>query len=73
VIDPKLGGKTLIYEQLCPAVKTLLWETHMKAKEAEWKYVWVRNGKIWERQTDDSRSFKVTSDEDLEKIKAKDK
>jgi hypothetical protein len=73
VIEPKLGGKTLIYEQLCPAMKTLLWETRMKAKEAEWKYVWERNDKIWARQTDDSRSIKVTSDEDLENIKAKDK
>jgi hypothetical protein len=73
VIDQKLGGKIIIYEQLCPAMKTLVWETRMKAKEAEWKYVWLRNGKIWARQMDDSRSFKVTSDEDLEKIKAKDK
>ncbi|CAN7989490.1 unnamed protein product, partial [Ixodes hexagonus] len=58
-----------INEHLCPVLKRLLGMSVAKKRECDWKYVWVRNGRIFARKTDNAPILKITHADDLEKIR----
>lgn len=68
-----MGGakKQPIYvsEHLSPENKNLHAATRRKAKELNYKYVWVRDGKIFIRKTDDSRYILVRDQNTLNDLK----
>lgn len=61
------GGKKPIYvvEHLSPFNKSLHAAARIKGKELGFKYVWVRNGKIYMRKTDDSAYILIRNKEIL--------
>lgn len=64
------GTKTPIYisEHLSPANKALHAAARQTAKEKGYKYVWIRNGRVYMRKTDNSE-FKIIRDVDtLQKL-----
>lgn len=57
-----------VNEHLCPAVKKLLGQVVAKKHEKGWKYAWTKEGKIYARKSDTTRSLRVTCARDLEKM-----
>ncbi|CAH1646776.1 unnamed protein product [Spodoptera littoralis] len=64
------GEKFPVYvaEHLSPANRALHAATRIKAKEMNYKYVWIRNGKIFVRKTEGSDYILIRSVNGLEKI-----
>ncbi|XP_063372262.1 uncharacterized protein LOC134660448 [Cydia amplana] len=64
------GAKTPVYlvEHLSPANKTLHAATRKKAKEHGYKYVWVRDGRVYARKTDQSEYIYIRNMDSLNKI-----
>lgn len=62
--------KTPIYvtEHLSPANKALHAATRRTASEKQYKYVWVRNGKIFVRKSDDSKYILIKNKDSLNKM-----
>lgn len=58
-----------INEHLCPVLKRLLGMSVAKKREYNWKFVWVRNGRIFARKTDNAPILEITLADDLEKIR----
>lgn len=48
--------------------RRLLWLAKTKAKEVNWKYIWVKNGIIFARKTDNSPLFVINNTTDIELI-----
>lgn len=57
-----------VNEHLCPYMKTLLGMTLTKKREHQWRYVWVRNSKIFARKVDGAPVVVITHEDELEKI-----
>lgn len=57
-----------INENLTAYNKLLLMNAKSRAKERDYKYVWVRNGRIYVKKSDKSVTLKVDTKEDLNKI-----
>ncbi|KAH9371958.1 hypothetical protein HPB48_000567 [Haemaphysalis longicornis] len=66
----KLEGNSHVFvnDHLCPVLKKLLGEDIARKNEKKWKYTWTKGGKIYPRRTDESRTLRVTSLKDIEKI-----
>lgn len=66
----KLEGNSHVFvnDHLCPVLKKLLGEVIARKNEKKWKYAWTKGGKIYARKTDESRTLRVTSLKDIEKI-----
>ncbi|XP_075990099.1 uncharacterized protein LOC142985735 [Anticarsia gemmatalis] len=64
------GEKTRIYitEHLSPECKHLYSETRRVAKEKEYKYVWVKFGKIYVRKNDECEAIQIKNVERLREI-----
>lgn len=64
------GRKSPIYvvEHLSPTNKALHAATRIRAKEKNYKYVWVRNGKIFVRKTDETQYMLIKNRDCLSKI-----
>ncbi|KAI8128732.1 hypothetical protein CVS40_1747 [Lucilia cuprina] len=63
------GGKYIyINDELTPYYRRLLWITKTKARETHWKYVWVRNGKIFARRSENCPSIIINNAADIEAI-----
>lgn len=66
------GGKNVnpIYlnEHLTPFNKQLFWEAKLKSKECDYRYVWVKDGKIFVRKNEKDRACRIRNEEDLKKI-----
>lgn len=57
-----------INDQLTDHNRRLLWLAKTKAKEANWKYVWVRNGNIYARKIENERYIAINKNTDIELI-----
>lgn len=57
-----------INEHLCVETKVLLSKARAIRREKGWKFVWVDNGKILMRKTENSRVLRVQSEEDLASV-----
>lgn len=66
-----VGQKAPVYvaEHLSPTNKTLHAAARMKAKEMSYRYVWVRNGKIFARKVDGAEYILIRNMESLSKMK----
>lgn len=58
-----------ICEHLSPTNKSLHAATRLKAKEKGFKYVWIRNGKIFARKDDTSEHIFIRDTDTLSKLK----
>lgn len=66
-----LGGtKCPVYvaEHLTPANKSLHAEARRKAKESDYKFVWIRNGRIFARKNETSQALLIRSSESVKLI-----
>lgn len=57
-----------INEHLTPYNKQLFWQTKIKSKEKDYKYVWSKDGKIFTRKRENERAFRIRNEDDLAKI-----
>lgn len=57
-----------IVEDLSPSNKALHAATRIKAKEKNYKYVWLRNGKIFVKKSDGSDYILIKNMNDLNKL-----
>ena len=57
-----------INDQLTFNNRQLLWLAKTKAKECNWKFVWVRNGKIFARKNENSSLNIINNAADIESI-----
>lgn len=57
-----------VNDQLTFNNRQLLWIAKTKAYEAKWKYVWVKNGKIFARKNETTQSIIITNATDIESI-----
>ncbi|XP_060810087.1 uncharacterized protein LOC132904193 [Amyelois transitella] len=64
------GGKVSVYvsEHLSPANKQLHACTRIKAKQLNYKFVWVRDGRIYIRKNETSQAIHIRSHESLKQI-----
>lgn len=58
-----------VNEHLCPALKKLLGMAVSKKREHQWRYVWVRNSKIFARKADGTPVITISDSGDLDKIR----
>lgn len=57
-----------INDQLTFNNRRLLWLAKAKAKEAKWKFVWVRNDTIFARKNENSTLFVINNSAYIESI-----
>lgn len=55
-----------INDCLTPYNRKLLWMAKTKAKEANWKYVWTRNGTIFARKSENTLATLIKNSADIE-------
>lgn len=72
-VEIKIPGQennTMYYvnDELTAHNKHLLWLTKIKAKESNWKYVWVKNGNIYARKNENSPFTIIRNTSDIENI-----
>ncbi|KAH6946776.1 hypothetical protein HPB50_015251 [Hyalomma asiaticum] len=58
-----------INEHLCPQLKRLLGLAIVKKKELNWRFVWVKGGKIFARKTETSNAVRIGCEADIEKMR----
>lgn len=57
--------KKLIFDQLTPFYKNLLYKTKMAAREKTWKFVWTANGNILARKNETLGTIRVKNEDDI--------
>lgn len=57
-----------VNDELTSNNRHLLWLTKTKAKEANWKFVWVRNGNIFARKLENAPLFIINNSVDIENM-----
>lgn len=62
-------SKIFLNENLTAQNKDLLWRMKSKAKEKEYEFAWVKNGKLFVRRAPRSKIIRIASVDDLEKIR----
>uniref|UniRef100_A0A2A4JWA7 FP protein C-terminal domain-containing protein n=1 Tax=Heliothis virescens TaxID=7102 RepID=A0A2A4JWA7_HELVI len=60
--------KLFVNEHLTPANKLLHRNVREKASAAQYRFVWIRDGKIFVRKNDTSATIRITTSADLRKI-----
>ncbi|KAK0169759.1 hypothetical protein PV328_010401 [Microctonus aethiopoides] len=68
VFDSDIRGKVYVNEFLSTKVHNLYRKTKEIVISRKWKYVWVREGKMYVRQNDGSDKICISSDADLDQI-----
>lgn len=58
-----------VNENLTKTLKNLFWNTKNAAREKNYKFVWVRNGKIFIKEKDGSPVIRIENENDLKKIR----
>lgn len=62
-------GKIYVYAQISPDLKNLRWKAKEKAKEKNWKFVWIKDGNLLAKKSElTSNVIKIVSESDLAKI-----
>lgn len=69
IVNRKEVGKIYVVEQLSSYNKSLLWEAKNRAREKEWKFVWVQNCNVLARKEEGSRIINLKDFDDINKIK----
>lgn len=67
-----IGGDkkpVFVVEHLAPAQKALHAAARAKAKELNYKFVWVRGGKVYMRKTESAEYINIKNTEDLSNLK----
>lgn len=68
--DPKSSSKKIyINDQLTTKNRNLLWLTKNKAKMMNWRFVWVKDGKILSKKDETTKPTYIENTEDIENIK----
>lgn len=66
------GGKQklniYINENLTPSNREVLWAAKQRARELQYKFVWVKQGKIFARQDENQKIIKILSLSDIDKF-----
>ncbi|CAK1551911.1 unnamed protein product [Leptosia nina] len=57
-----------VSEHLTPENSSLYSATRIKAKECQYKFVWIRNGRVFARKNENSRALLIGDRESLDKI-----
>lgn len=57
-----------IYERITATTRALLSEAREIARERNWRYVWIREGKVFARRINHGRVVAINSPNDLEKM-----
>lgn len=57
-----------VNDQLTFNNRRLLWLAKTKAKEANWRFVWIRNGSIFARKNENSPLFLIKNTADVAAI-----
>lgn len=68
VSDMKNGSEVRIYEHISPFLKKLLWNTKNRAKNVNWRFVWVQGGRILARKEEGSRILRISSEADISNL-----
>lgn len=68
--ETDLNTNNYIYvnDQLTANNRRLLWLAKTKAKECNWKYVWVKNGSIFARKIENATAIVINNAADIEAI-----
>ncbi|XP_037555109.2 uncharacterized protein LOC119431705 [Dermacentor silvarum] len=64
----KLYPMMYLNENLTQTNKELFWKARTKGKESSYKYVWVKNGKIFARKEDGGRVLRIATVDDVDKM-----
>lgn len=62
------NNNVFINDQLTPNNHKLLWLTKNKSREANWKFVWTRNGNIYAKKDESNKPLIISNLDDIEKI-----
>ena len=57
--------KIFINDELTAYNRNLLWQTKNKAKDANWKYVWIKDGRILAKKNETARPFYIRKSSDI--------
>lgn len=57
-----------INDELTAHNRRALWMAKLKARESNWKFVWVRNGRIFARKNENSPTIIINNNADIENI-----
>ncbi|XP_034240907.1 uncharacterized protein LOC117645099 [Thrips palmi] len=63
------GGKVFIMEQVSPKIGYLKYRAKQLANRHNWKFVWIKNGKLFARKGENSPVVKIVTEENLEAIR----
>ncbi|XP_034248409.1 uncharacterized protein LOC117649620 [Thrips palmi] len=63
------GGKVFIMEQVSPKIGYLKYKAKQLANRHNWKFVWIKNGKLFARKGENSPVVKIVTEENLEAIR----
>ena len=61
-------SKVFINDELTATNRKLLWCANQRAKECSWRYVWVKEGKIFMRKDEKNRPTLIQFEEELNQI-----
>ena len=61
-------SQIFINEYLSRKMKEILWKSKRLKAEKKFQFMWIRNGTIFLRKTENSEIIKITDQEDLEKL-----
>lgn len=69
-VDDNNQANQYIYinDELTPHNRRLLWMAKTKAKECQWKFVWVRSGYVYARKNENSSHIIIKNAADIETI-----
>lgn len=60
-------SKIFVCEHLTPDLKRLFFKTRSAAKARNWKFVWVKDGKILAKKVEDQGTIRIRCDNDIER------
>lgn len=64
----KLDKLVYINEHLTPYNKMLFWEARKKSNDKGFRFVWIKNGKIFVRKHETEKAHRIQNEDDLKKI-----